>query len=298
MGKCWICACEDTREWLPFSLRTDVSSSDLKATDSRYGVTLRIVKCVQCGFRFADPLPAGGMTGLYEHVVDEEYETEKIGRQANFRKIFVKALQLNSQIKTVLDIGAGTGLLCQVAEAMNMHAVGIEPSYWAVRQGRVKHGVDLIRGVYPHPQLEGRQFDLITLVDVIEHIDGPVQLLASLVEAMHPDSLLAIVTPDVGSFPARVLGRRWWHYRPAHIGYFDDHTMRYALRRAGLELQDKEPYVWTFTIDYLSHRVSQYVPLGWLWKVAKRLPMVRRLYDIPVDLNLRDSVIYYAKKTV
>jgi 2-polyprenyl-3-methyl-5-hydroxy-6-metoxy-1,4-benzoquinol methylase len=96
--------------------------------------------------------------------------------------------------------------------------------------------------VFPQPALAGRRFDVVTLVDVIGHVANPVRLLEFISAVLAPDCIAVIVTPHVSSVAARIMGRRWWHYRVAHVCYFNRSTMRSALKRGKLRIEDVERY--------------------------------------------------------
>ena len=50
---------------------------------------------------------------------------------------------------------------------------------------------------------------------------------------MAKDGIGMMVTPDINSFFARIMGKKWWHYRVAHIGYFNRKSLNILLDRAG-----------------------------------------------------------------
>ncbi len=54
-------------------------------------------------------------------------------------------------------------------------------------------------------------------MDVIEHLSNPIEFLNVLKSYLNEDGLLLIATPDRGSFLAKLLGKKWWHYRIAHM---------------------------------------------------------------------------------
>jgi hypothetical protein len=144
----------------------------------------------------------------------------------------------------------------------------------------------------PLPGLDGRQFDVVTLVDVVEHVADPVALLRTARAHVAPDGAVLVVTPDIASVAARALGKRWWHLRLAHVGYFDRATLTDALTRAGLVPVRWWRPGWVFEVGYLAERLSTYMP------PVERL--VDRAGDAPVlhrtiPLNPRDSLAVIAR---
>ncbi len=60
--------------------------------------------------------------------------------------------------------------------------------------------------------------DIITSIDVLEHVFDPVNLLRGINHFLSEDGLAIMVTPDRKTFFASLLRWRWWRYRIAYIG--------------------------------------------------------------------------------
>jgi SAM-dependent methyltransferase len=142
------------------------------------------------------------------------------------------------------------------ARHRGLAAVGVEPSRALAERARVAHGVDVVHGAFPHPALAGRQFDVVFLADVLEHVADPVALLVAARDALAPHGLLVVVTPDLGSVAARLLRGRWWHFRLAHVGYFDHHSLVTATSRAGLAWAQAARARWFLPVGYLAERLA------------------------------------------
>lgn len=262
---------------------------DLQITDHRYGVTLSLRKCARCGFIFADDTELAELTALYEQLDDPEYETTQDTRLLQMQWLLAKTRRLRPQARTLLDIGAGAGLLVAEARRGGLDAIGVEPSRSLVEAAPKVNGVEILQGIFPHPALAGRKFDLITVVDVIEHVAKPIELLRHCRESLSPGGLLVVVTPDVSSVLAKVLGRRWWHFRLAHVGYFNRSSLQRAAESAGLASLHWFRAKWFFRVRYLAERTAEYLPVGLLNRLARRVAPLNWLYDQVVPLNLHDS---------
>jgi len=211
-----------------------------------------------------------------------------------FCRIVKECRSFRPEARTLLDVGAGTGLLCRVAGEAGLEAWGVEPSGWGVRQAKAKGVARILQGSFPHPELSGKKFDIVTLIDVLEHLANPLTLLEAVVAALNPGGLVAIVTPNTRSLSARLLGRRWWHYRVAHVGYYDPETLSKALERSGLVPLAWRPHARSFTVGYLAKRMERYLPAGWLRRALERQAMGRKLFSRRIVLNLHDSIVCYA----
>lgn len=268
-----------------------LTPDDFKITDAGYGRTGPLHRCNACSFRFVvfpeHMLQQQSVVQQYERMQDPEYERGRAYRSIQQQKLLARVRRELPDSRTLLDVGAGTGMLLEEAQRQGFErAVGIEPSSWAVEVARAR-GLDVFPGVLPHPALSQQSFDVITLVDVVEHVDEPIGLLRQCAQALAPTGRLLVVTPDVGSVVARTMGGRWWHYRMAHIGYFDAHTLRLALARAGLRVISLRRPSWYFEASYLYHRLGQYLPLP---SIERPPPALRRLMGMHLPLNFFDSI--------
>ena len=70
---CWLCGTPTHREWKSRNLPSRLAPEDLKITDAHYGRTLRLLKCGQCGFIFADGQELQELVALYSRLVDDGY---------------------------------------------------------------------------------------------------------------------------------------------------------------------------------------------------------------------------------
>jgi SAM-dependent methyltransferase len=133
-------------------------------------------------------------------------------------------------------------------------------------------------------------------IPVIEHVSNPIPLLRDCAAALTEDGIVVVVTPDVHSLAARLLGKRWWHFRVAHVGYFSASSLAAAARAAGLHPVRALRAKWFFRVHYLAERVSRYLPVGWINRRASRPGLLHRVYQRVIPVNLHDSsVIILAK---
>lgn len=279
------------------NLEGRLSSEDLRITDFHYGRTLALLTCADCGFVFANADDLTDLTALYEALQDPEHEETQDDRALQMRWILSLARKARPGARNLLDVGAGTGLLVAEAEHAGLDAIGIEPSRSLAEVAR-RHGRRVLQGVFPHPALSGHRFDVIGLIDVIEHVADPLMLLRDCQRALTPEGILIVVTPDVGSAVARLMRKRWWHFRVAHVGYFNRKSMHAALRLCGLKVEREYHAKWFFQVRYLAERVTRYLPfVAWINRAAPRWRLLNWLYSRVVTLNLRDSFLLIVKRT-
>jgi 2-polyprenyl-3-methyl-5-hydroxy-6-metoxy-1,4-benzoquinol methylase len=216
---------------------------------------------------------------------DEGYEETRDARLFQARKL-IRQIKRHRGAGRLLDVGAGSGILVEEAAKGGFEANGIEPSAWLSDRAKSR-GLAVQQGVLPHPDIRPG-FDVVTLIDVIEHVTDPLGLLRRMREAMADDGIAVIVTPDVRSWAPRLLGWRWWHYRIAHISYFSRATLSLALEHADLEPIAWSRPTWYLPGDYVASRLASYLP------AALRPPIPKMLQRVTVPLNLFDSLMVVA----
>ncbi len=286
---CWVCGSQELCLWKQGDLQQTLTPDNLRITDAHYGLTLPLLQCKDCGFIFAPEARNIELTGLYSQLDDAGYEESLESRRLQFRRLLDKVLGIYPRARSMLDIGAGMGLLMLEGKSRDMEVAGVEPSQSLVEAGLRHFGLEVLQGVFPHPRLTGRKFDLVFLVDVLEHVTDPVALLAACRDAINPGGALIVVTPDVRSLAARLLGKRWWHFRLAHVGYFDRETLSKAADKAGLKMSRYFRASWYFQIDYLADRLAKYLPISWINRLGRRWAATRWIYHRTIPLNLLDS---------
>jgi SAM-dependent methyltransferase len=133
----------------------------------------------------------------------------------------------------LLDIGFGAGTLLAAAQRGGWTVCGTELSAPAVDAARGR-GYDVVLGSLDEGAFAGQSFDVVTAVEVIEHLTDPLELLTHAAAVLRPGGLLWMTTPHGRGISARMLGERWSVVSPPeHIQWFSVRGMRGLLRRAG-----------------------------------------------------------------
>jgi 2-polyprenyl-6-hydroxyphenyl methylase/3-demethylubiquinone-9 3-methyltransferase len=100
--------------------------------------------------------------------------------------------------KTALDVGCGAGLLAEPLARLGAKVTGIDasPEVIAVARAHAEHlGLAIDYRAGDVQALEG-QFDLITCMEVIEHVADPAAFLHALAARLAPGGLLVMSTPN------------------------------------------------------------------------------------------------------
>jgi 2-polyprenyl-3-methyl-5-hydroxy-6-metoxy-1,4-benzoquinol methylase len=172
-----------------------------RCTTLSYGEHYRIVECRLCGLVYTDPRrPAGAIWRDYEQVVDERYLEEREGRIATFRRNIqaLEDLVPNHHNRRLLDVGAHVGVFVEVAGERGWEAAGLEPSRWAVQEGR-RRGLTMHQGTLRDAELDAASYDAVTMWDVVEHLIDPMGDLVEAVRLLKPGGALLLHTINIDS---------------------------------------------------------------------------------------------------
>lgn len=263
----------------------------IKITDAEYGQIWDLSRCPACGYIFANPGPGKSLLAiLYNELKDPDYEAEAEGRRRNFRRLLSRLEKFLPEKGHLFDVGAATGLLLIEARQRGWQVAGIEPSRWAVETAAKKYGLHLYLGSFEDFKGNGNQYDAITLIDILEHTPEPRKIVVKARELLKPDGIIVIVTPDIESLAARLAGRRWWHFRPGHLGYFHRKSLQTLLHLTSFQVLAWKRYSWSFSFDYILKRLPG---LSWLTQVSNLASLWPR---IQIKLALGDSFEVYAQK--
>lgn len=139
----------------------------------------------------------------------------------------------------VLDVGSGSGEL-----AAEMQARGHTVTAMDIYEPRVPLR-EFIRADFARelPLPAERQFDVIVLADVLEHLPEPAQTLRALLPHLAPDGVLLVSLPNAVHWSVRAhvaVGRFEYTNRGildrGHLRFFTERSIRRLFRDAGLEV--------------------------------------------------------------
>ena len=271
-----------------------------------------IVRCRQCGLIYVNPryreqlLQQIYTATYYDHDgIKNGLELfgydNYLGDEENIKITFAKRLRTIERYASkgrLLDVGCATGFFLDLARRQGWEVLGSEVSDFCARWARERFDLDVRLGILQDLAFDSQSFDVITMWDVIEHVPDPSAELREVHRILRDGGLLSLITPDVGSLVARLLGSRWEEFRRVreHIYFFSRRTMTQTLRKAGFHVLKIEFADKVFYLGPAMQRLKYYTWDGMLTNTATRLVYRLRLDKLRVNINPFTKMAVYARK--
>ena len=130
----------------------------------------------------------------------------------------------------LLDVGCSTGISLKVARERGWDIYGTDVNEAAADAARKYLNTDTIKtGALHQEMFPDGIFSAALMLDVIEHVRNPSRLVEVLKEKLKSSGLLLVITPNVDSLSARVLGGKWPHQLAEHVCLYSPRSIRYLL---------------------------------------------------------------------
>jgi glycosyltransferase involved in cell wall biosynthesis/2-polyprenyl-3-methyl-5-hydroxy-6-metoxy-1,4-benzoquinol methylase len=183
-------------------------------------------------------------------------------RDPNYREEVAVLARLKPSGK-LLDVGTHCGFFLRMARGMGWELHGVEPSA-AAELAREFFGLNVHRGHLEELAFPDEAFDVVTLIDVIEHVESPARLLREVRRVLKPSGVVFIKTPNAryNLFKLRLIRHRLGLDQveifdaKEHVVHYTRETLGQVLERAGLEVSH----------DFIPRPIQD----GAAWKCALR----------------------------
>jgi 2-polyprenyl-3-methyl-5-hydroxy-6-metoxy-1,4-benzoquinol methylase len=136
----------------------------------------------------------------------------------------------------LLDVGSGYGYLGKAAQDSGWQAHGTEISHHAASIARADFGLETFVGTLGdfHTRGHHEPYDVLTMFDVIEHVEDPVALLRAARELLKPGGICVVRTPNLFSIEADVFKNHNHSLKMEHLHYFSSASLCFIMESAGL----------------------------------------------------------------
>ena len=212
-----------------------------------------IVRCESCGLLYVNPQPS--LRELEEYYSSYDLGDQWVSGEEPFNRRVREFILRFKSGGSALDIGSGPGNFLRCLREVGFQAFGVEPSGPGSAHARSVHGIETFHGTVEAFLASGTtaKFDVITILNVLEHLKDPAAVLLQLRELLRSGGVLVVGVPDsrvhviVGE-TRRKLGFKdpFWMDTvrhplvgidpPHHLTSFEPRTLSRFVERSGFEV--------------------------------------------------------------
>lgn len=243
---------------------------DPRAQDVERAAAYTLRRCLNCTLVYSNPMIGGDLAFYQDHIVYSKPSRE----QALFHKQSATNPKNRALLKRLpagactLDIGCGYGAFVSVAHDQGFDAHGIDFNADQIATGQAAFALEshLHAGrLEDHSSLfKSAAYDMVSMFEVIEHVEAPRQLVERAHGLLKPGGLLAMSCPNEDRWqPA---GRIFVDYPPHHLTRWSKAAMRDLLTQVGFEqVQFKvdssvRDLLWTYAVNRSARRKMHGAP--------------------------------------
>ncbi len=265
------------------------------------GVNAFIIRnsfCNNCGFVGQYPLVD---TSAMEKVYSETYRNDSspdplylIHHEMQCKKRYEYiSKHIGFDKGMVLEIGSAAGVLLNEFKKNGFVCNGIEPTK-SFAEFSVKHYLlDVKTGFFSSDSCRGKKYDLVLIVQTLEHIPEPLKILESVITILNDTGIVYVEVPNILAYDSFE-----WLSSP-HVSSFNIYSLKYLARKAGLSIEfcetnpwgismfcKKSDYSTSIIVDYSTKKLKRQIKrlflkikiwssikeiLGWIRRVVKKM---------------------------
>jgi len=247
-----------------------------------WGGDCGFVQCVECDLVFRFPMPSDAQIDkTYRHC----YAKMKIKTSAT--NMNSTEYSVSNHVKfirgwgepgeKVLDFGAGTGLFAWYLKLEGFLVEGIEFSKIAIDFAMKRYGLIFYESLNKLEAEKVQLFDIITMIEVIEHLKNPYNILKKFYSILKPGGKIYISTPNRNGINARLNRSEWREAKKSfHLVLFNKRSITKILTDTGfisIRSIRFSPLTSSMTKNIVLHRLLQALGLFGGLRVTARKPL-------------------------
>jgi len=153
----------------------------------------------------------------------------------------------------LLDVGCSSGALMMTARQCGIEAEGVEPAKRAALAAQAA-GFNVYPGTLAEAAFPSESFQAVTLIEVIEHLREPGELLREAWRILKPNGILIVGTGNATSWTVALMKGKWDYFQVSrhggHISFFSPHSLDLLATRCGFHIERLETRHVRFAESY------------------------------------------------
>ena len=287
----------------------------------------KIIKDKEFGYLRADPIPSPQELEVYyreefyapKPFNDSSLEVQKDGQEyydSRWDGIYERCkIILKSEKFSLFDIGFGYAQALLYFDSKGIEVSGLEPSPEGVKYAKSK-GLDVYEaGIEDFTITKGRRFDVVMLLNVLEHLSHPQETLKSIQEnLLNPGGIVVIEVPnEFNDFQTTAVSEHnlneWWVCPPHHLNYFSSSSLKRLLEMCDYKVEHMQGsfpmeifllmgdvYVGNQELGKKCH--NRRVEFEKVMRKHNKLDKLQQFYEALADLDLGRTSLVFARSVL
>jgi len=224
--------------------RVDLRHAGWTVTEPQVGgQPIEVLRCPACGlvttpWQFESEEELTAIYAQYSYHSETAWEVPTATWHS--LRSWVRRMEPFRRANRWLDVGCGAGALLRVAAEQGWRVQGTELSTLAADRLRAE-GFTVHVGFLGLLNIPPETFDVVTMIELIEHLPDPMGDLRTVHRLLRPGGALFLTTPNAGSLHCRWFGFRDTLGPPGHLWGFTTRAVRKMLYQTGF----RPLRVWT-----------------------------------------------------
>ncbi len=205
---------------------------------ARYGEKngFTLLQCVRCHSVQVPAPEEEAIDAIYESYYTADAADAPPATAATLKDLLTR-FAVHRETGRWLDVGYGQGALLRAASHVGWECFGAEISPPALQIGE-REGWTVTSRLEDDPRFQDASFDVVSMIELIEHVPDPDTLLQTALRKLRPGGALYLTTPNARSLNARLLRERWSVYAPPeHLTVWSKRGLSAALARIGFTVR-------------------------------------------------------------
>jgi len=213
------------------------------------------------------PKPKGRELALFYESSD--YISHTDSKESLVDKLYqiVKGIALKNKLKLIhsfktsgkdlLDVGCGTGDFLLTCQKSDWNVVGVEPNNNARILADEKLEIDNSSVLFSDlNEINNKQFDVITLWHVLEHVPDLEVYISKLKSLLKPNGVLVVAVPNYKSYDASHYKEFWAAFDvPRHLWHFSKKSIQLLFSKKDMNVEKILPMKFdSFYVSLLSEK--------------------------------------------
>lgn len=216
-----------------------------------------------------ETFPQPKIEDLYKYYESVDYISHTDSKKSAIDKLYqiVKGYTLNKKVKlinsfntedkSILDVGCGTGDFLSKCKKNGWNVVGVEPNENAKSLAKTKLIINSISKIYTDlTEIKTEKFDVITLWHVLEHVPNLEVYISNIKKLLKPNGVLVIAVPNFKSYDASYYKQFWAAFDvPRHLWHFSRKSIQLLFSKENMVVEKILPMKFdSFYVSLLSEK--------------------------------------------